>query len=59
MAQAKAIAAECTDPRLKADVLAMAQATATWSTQLKIISAVKAASGLPHFFLWIIANILF
>jgi len=47
MAFAKSIADECTDPRLKADVLNYAQSISSFSTQLKIISAVKAASDVP------------
>jgi hypothetical protein len=43
IASAKLIADECTDPRLKADVLNYAQAITSFSTQLKIITSVKSA----------------
>jgi len=42
--QAKESAAKCTDPKLRDQILIHSQAAKNWSIQLKVITAVKAAS---------------
>eukprot|EP01113_Clastostelium_recurvatum_P015767 TRINITY_DN1886_c0_g1_i4.p1 TRINITY_DN1886_c0_g1~~TRINITY_DN1886_c0_g1_i4.p1 ORF type:complete len:1752 (+),score=603.75 TRINITY_DN1886_c0_g1_i4:245-5500(+) len=42
--QAKAAAEKCTDPKLKDQIMIHSQAAKNWAVQLKVITAVKAAS---------------